>query len=614
MQQCSLFSKSDFRFGAMALLTACVVITGCAMQNQSSSAVGASGSTASGMSNTRIGVVTDWTSHNVIFSNPGTLQDAITKGRREEWQHIVSDPRYQMQLARRNTRTVGQMVTPLSASSEEAEANTADASRFKFPGIGPRWPRLPLANQPLNNDWEVQIAGGAGGSVAADMYAAKYSFSPIGDPDCTSDYVVFPVSANGQNTQQGNIVGFNNLYSGTCTGTVPTPLFFYFVGTGAIKTSPVLSLDGTKIAFVESVTGGSRFHVLTIDQRGNSGCPNDPCNGSNFNNTAVPGVNNSAVDVPITMSGNVSDTRSSPYVDYTNDIAYVGDDNGVLHKFTGVFTGTPAEVTTAPWPFTVAGGAILTSPVFDSGLSQNIFVGGSDGNLYCVTTAGAACPTPSIVVGTGSTPAILDGPLVDSTTEKVFVEANTGSNAQLTEATAGLGARIDVNIGLNGTDLYNGAFDNSYFTSGGTGNLYVCGNLSTAATPQLYQVAISGGLISGTTASLQLVRTGQTGPSNDCTPFTEIFNTSLNEDLLFAGVKDNGAPAACDQNTCILSTILPTSGLPTAILGLHNSSFGPNGLSGIIIDNVSGVTGASQIYFGNLQNNSAVQASQTATQ
>lgn len=173
-----------------------------------------------------------------------------------------------------------------------------------------------------------------------------------------------------------------------------------------------------------------------------------------------------------------------------------------------------------------------------------------------------------------------------------------------------MAAQINVTIGLNGTDLYNGAFDNSYFTSGGTGNLYVCGNLPGAATPTLYQITLNGGVISTTTQGPALVRAGFTGPADDCTPLTEVFNSSQGNDYLIGGVKNNGAPSACAQNTCIMSIILPPSGLPTTLNGMANGQFGPLGFSGIIIDNVSGAAGASQIYFGNLQNNGAVQASQ----
>lgn len=71
------------------------------------------------------------------------------------------------------------------------------------------------------------------------------------------------------------------------------------------------------------------------------------------------------------------DSDSAPYYDYTSgsDTLYVGDDAGYLHKFTGVFAGTPAETvvtTPASWPVEVAT-AILSSPVFDSA-SGNVFV------------------------------------------------------------------------------------------------------------------------------------------------------------------------------------------------------------------------------------------------
>ena len=57
-----------------------------------------------------------------------------------------------------------------------------------------------------------------------------------------------------------------------------------------------------------------------------------------------------------------------------------------------------------------------------------------------------------------------------------------------------------------------------------------------------------------------------------------------------------------------------TSSFPSAANAITTSGLGSLGMSGIIIDNVSGVAGASQIYFGGLQNNTGVQASQSALQ
>jgi len=74
----------------------------------------------------------------------------------------------------------------------------------------------------------------------------------------------------GTNGTQANIVGFNNLYSGSgsplCSSkTFPTFIFSYASGVGSVTTSPVISLDGKKIAYIENGPGiGMALHVLTF--------------------------------------------------------------------------------------------------------------------------------------------------------------------------------------------------------------------------------------------------------------------------------------------------------------------------------------------------------------
>ncbi len=111
---------------------------------------------------------------------------------------------------------------------------------------------------------------------------------------------------------QGNLVGITNLYSGTggVCGAAPTVLFSYEVGTGTVRTSPSLSEDGTKVAYVESISGGSKFHVLTIGTTGS--------NGTTAISPAVPGTGNNAADTAITMNGSVQVTLSAPYIDYAH--------------------------------------------------------------------------------------------------------------------------------------------------------------------------------------------------------------------------------------------------------------------------------------------------------
>lgn len=584
------------------------------------------------------GVVIDWSTRHVIFSNPGTEMDALMHGRRLEWQRLVSNPRFRMQQLRRSAEWANRL-SRLNAAMGEPRANADSLGGELNAAIAE--PRTNAASTwgrtatPI--DWAAKIAPGGAGTALGMFPAVWANFDT---PSCSGDYVLFPVDVaghSGTGTGQANFVGFHNLYAGTCTtGAVPSVDFAYYVGTGAVQNSPVLSLDGTKVAFVESLAGGSHFHVFTLGTTGGNGTAyNSPAvartivdNGTTITTTAT----NNATDTYVTMHGNVMVTRSSPFIDYTNDVAYVGDDTGKLHKFTGVFNGTLAEVTTGGWPFTVDSGSTLNGPVLDS-TSGNIFVGGG-GDAYCIVASTPAfCSSKSVNVsnGTASSGASLDPPIIDSTVEMLYSEAvatdSCGSHCsdstsvlmQASVSASGFGAPVRVNMGAGGTNLHSGDFDNIYYNSAsGTGNFYFCGNRSSAATPELYRVAITNGVMANSSTPLyQLVSTGNTGTKVSCTPLTEAFNGTT--DFMFVGVQGQAASTNCDYKTgntthtsgCIYSFVLPSSGAapggPSAELSLHGNN---SGASGIVIDNESSEPGASQIYFTNLVHGDATQAAQ----
>ena len=168
-----------------------------------------------------------------------------------------------------------------------------------------------------------------GGRIFAHGFPVKYSFAdPNAPPDCTNDYAAFGLSAPetpGLAGGNANLVGFNNLYSGNAPvglcGTAPTPLFGYNISTvtgGKILTSPILSLDGKKIGFVESVTGAtpmSIFHVLTWKAT----------DGGTPTTSVVPSAGEMT---SLTISGTNTITTSAPWIDYSDDVVYVGDDTG----------------------------------------------------------------------------------------------------------------------------------------------------------------------------------------------------------------------------------------------------------------------------------------------
>ena len=578
-------------------------------------------------SNVGFGVIEDWSSHRVVFSNPGTLIDAVMSGKRERWEKIVNDPRYQMQQIRRSARTGTSAMTVSPRLSLSSEASPI------FSRLGNNRFRERKDVQSLEGKWNVSIAGGGGGP-ALGMYPAKYTFSPIGAPAC-SDFVVFPNAIAGASNSSPSIIGLNNLYVGACSP-APSYAFSYFVGTGTVQTSPSISVNGAEVAFVESISGGSQFHVVTIGTSGTNTqtgtfSPVAPCTVIANGTTTTPCSSNNAVDAYVTLNGGVMVTRSSAFIDYGDDIAYVGDDTGKLHKFTPVFNGTPTEVTTG-WPVTIAAGVTLSGPTYD-GVSGNIFIGGSDGNLYCITSAGASCGLAAVGSG-GTGGGIIDAPIVDSTNQTVFTQANnfTSGNVVVSQLTTSMSGQVTANIGVAPssmayTDQYDGDFDNAYYTStpgAVSGYMYFCGDLSSSGgdAPTLWRVTFnSSGTMTGTDSSftpIALVASGDKGTSYDCTPLTEVYNANLGHDFLFLGVKSGGPSAIegtatnCSGTTCIISFDLATN----PILGLGGTttpaSAGGAGTSALIIDNVSSATGGSQIYYGAPNSGQGEQLSQSS--
>ena len=567
----------------------------------------------------------DWTHRHVIFSNPGTFADATRNGSFVKWYRTVTDPRFNLQVQKRAPRT------------------------------GPHRPIWRREPDSLQGDWNVTLK--ASGAAAAGTYPAKFSFS-TNSPTCYSgtaagqgqvggDFVVFGVDAAGVTGSQANIVGISNLYPtgssgvGLCGATGPTVEFSYFLGGGTVQTSPVLSLDGKQVAFVETVAGASKFHSLTLGSTG--------ANGAVANAPVAPGTGNNAVDSSLTLNGNVTVTRSSVWVAYdsmttpngclasTGCVAYVGDNTGKLHKFVHVFSGTLAECTAGnttppcpspdPWPITVINAQVLTGPVLDLA-STNIFVGAGNGVLYYVREVGSTLGTcaagsppcrgsTTVTVGTG---AILDAPIVDSTTQKVFATANNATNAIMAQADTQLSAAsvVSATMGINGNNLYDGAFDNAYYTSVGAGHLYFCGTNASFRYPTLWRVGFNAaGKMNATNDgnSFQLT-TNNVGIT--CTPLTEFYNSAQGIDWLFLAVSNHGENTTapnCGGLQCVMSFNI-TSAFPTAPYATFRPA-GALGLSGLVIDNISNdTTGSSSanVYYEDISGKTAVKVTQSGLQ
>jgi hypothetical protein len=507
------------------------------------------------------GIPEDWTNRHVVFSNPGTEQEATSAGRHDHWQKIVDDPRYVMQQLRRNLEVQGPVAVDATyRAEEESEAYGNGGTQLVTredvvePG-GARWgvpqPVSPWrkGNPPvprIHRDWS-QPLGGNG--LAAGQYPAKYSFSTT-SASC-SDYVVYPTGAAGT-TSQATVVAFTNIYVGTgaCAATNPTVYWAFntppggTVGNSATATlSPVLSLDGSQVAFVETYSSTGYLVILKMAAETISAY-NAPSAALTYQTLA----NYRACTAPCytTVSLGAADTSSAPYYNYSGvDTIYVGDDTGKVHEVAGAFSGTPALDGVTGWPVTASTETshALNSPIFDN-ISGNIFVGDSGGYLhqFAVSTPGTVYASNRLE---NNTVGVFDSPLVDSTTELVWAfigySGDTANNnpSYVNRFTANASISATYGTGLpfgNGnashstnpttTIMRAGAFDYLYALNNGTsGNLYSCSN------GHVFQITITG------TTTLPTVPNAFNTPVSalaSCSPMTEILAVKVSTKLTSA--------------------------------------------------------------------------------
>lgn len=486
------------------------------------------------------GMPTDWSHRHLIFSEPATFERVV---------RVSREPRYWQQWYRQNIARV-LSVDPDSAGNGGMNLGYPGTSRPK-----------------VHRDWSQDL--GTGATVGAGNYPAKYAFR-TNTAQCgsatTPDYVVFPTGLSGSATQ-ASVVAYDNLYAG-CGGIVPT-VYWAYNTSGQVVTSPVISGDGTQVAFVQTNAALQGVLVL-LKWRSPGGTVGSPVTPTTVATTAYRACTTPCMTTIVLRNNlgiSTGDTTSSVFPDYTKDIIWVGGGSSWLHKITGVFRGNPAEATTGGFPahLNTLNPNPLSSPVYDS-VSGNIFVGDLGGFLYRVSaTTGAVTQSGQVDHGTG----LVAGPIVDSTAGRVYVFSSSdgtlnciGGTApctavyQFTTAfgagTLGSKAVVGASVAFppNPAPLYEGAFDNAYRTSANaSGNLYVCGN--TGGPPILYQIPIAASVM-GTVVPGPVLSSVTTG----CSPISDISNpnaTGGTTEWIFAGTQASGTGNSCAAGGCIMN-------------------------------------------------------------
>jgi len=471
------------------------------------------------------------------------------------------------------------------------------------------------------------LDSGAGGNNTTTNPFDCFNFFGFG---CTNpqDFTFFSKNFFGGRGGGGaasapNLIGLMNLYSGSpagiCLGTAPTVKFAYAVSTikGATTVSPALSEDGTKIAIIESTKTcpvpangcvvGSMLHLVKwANNSGTIAAPVTPANSTaaNFNTCTAPCM------VSLTVSTS-PDSNSAPFIDYTNDRLFVGDDAGNLREVNNVFLGTPAVA----WQATVDNGFALTGPVYDP-VSDSVFVADANGFLTALTAAtGAISHQQSTnAAGTGNGFPIPDPPIVDSgaQTVTVFVSNDAdvnGAHASVDQFTTDFSTGAALPVANSGVQMHDGDFDNTYYSGIDYQDsyLYFCGKNPGNANddPAIQRVSFdSTGIILALDPNF--VGVGQADQS-ECSPLTEVYSGGV--DYMFFSVQSGGSGSNCTVlggtgvaasnagSGCVMSIVV-TDGVGSTMPTTITASLGePGGTSGIIIDNVSSAAQASSIYF-----------------
>ena len=262
-------THSDVRRGPCGMLTPVLRLAGVI-------AVAVLASGPSFAQNETAGYPEDWTHHHVVFSDPGTLENALISGSYYSWRNVVTDPRFAHQ---RNKRSSGmKALADPDESAGQGDREREDRVRKDHEREDYEQDDYERQDEEIDvrqtGGTDLQRNGGPGlekdwrrgiltGTVQPNAFPAKWSFGTT-TASCANDYVVYPTGSAGS-TRKASIIAFHNLYSG-CGGTVPLVDWAYDTG-GTVSTSPVLSLDGSQIAFIQ-VKGTAATLVLL---KGNAG-------------------------------------------------------------------------------------------------------------------------------------------------------------------------------------------------------------------------------------------------------------------------------------------------------------------------------------------------------
>jgi hypothetical protein len=463
-------------------------------------------------------------------------------------------------------------------------------------------------------DWSLRT-GGIGSVVG---YPAKSSFD-IDAADC-GDVIYFTVDHTGT-ASRVNVIGITNPYRG-CPGNpanmTPTVKFGLGLPYG-VPTSSVPSLDGEVLYVIESRPsnqGGAILHAIRVDNIVSSpGTYNySSTNWSNARTLAAPTANATSEQLFQIAFAGVTNTTSSPYLDYDSNQMFFGDSQGRIHRIANVNTRSAAR-DTANFPVQ-CGSQPLSSPVFVEG---QIIVSGASGRLFRIDTTR---PPPYTCVaghqgGTGTSVGGAHSPVtVDVSNRKIIVTTHVDDDFGVRGMavydlmfTSGAPPTSTAYLGPGSTTLAPTAvaMDDDFWSTN-NGGIYAVGAPQLGLGTYLIRIPYNGTLGTPSGFATLARSNGALAASVATSPVTEFLTASkaANPDFLFvAGVSGNYRFI-----NRISSRFNGTTTAPVAMSG----SFAPAGgvVSGLIVDTrttaITGPTATANVYFGTVSPNASTQS------
>jgi hypothetical protein len=551
-----------------------------------------------GLTTQQFGMPVDWSTPHVIYTANGSVENMMA---------VRSNPRFLNNFYLHGARAHRNLSQAISGLSKNGANKNED--REGDPGAGP----LPRLNNAVSKvDWAVPLGTTAG--MAFGESPAKYSFSPTQTPTC-SDFVVYTINAAPKVGSQANLIGITNLYSGSsptgACGTAPTFLFSYAIGSGGSDLSPTLSLDGTKVAWLENASNNhSILHVTTFSpNQGTNATTGSVAIGTSCATAGSCDVTLDYTNAPAGCPTSKATTNGDAdmYIDYPTDSGFVAADNGILFHIKGVFqSGAP----TVDFCITVNAGVAanaMSGSVYDEVLSPpEVFV--SDSKTIYGYTVGATSFTlaGSFVYANGSPNDTGPGPVLDAFNNFIYIFSthDKNGNTSMTQLPTSLASGVAVPLGPDSTNeyLFYGTPDNNYYTFGpknAASTIYSCGSDATTTTAQdLFAISFNAttGIVNTTPAMPANKHANPSAKAGSCSPITEFYDGST--DRIFLGNGNPGATTGSNvvQMWNVTTQLTSATDTPTA-----SATGYLGGTSGFTIDNnASGTAQAESIYFSTL--------------